>query len=101
MVLALQSTLDSIANIVVATSFFVGLSGGIFYVIRRRVNGQSVLPGNTNDEMVHILRDIRDEIKNGNSKIHEAIENGSRTNSEEHERMLNTLAPRQPGGKDV
>ena len=86
MILSLATTLESISSIIVGVGAIIALGGTGVYMVRRRQNGQPALPGGAHDESVHVLREIRDAITKGND-----------TNSQEHENMLDVLAPRKPG----
>lgn len=75
------------AQIIVAVVALVGVGGGGAYVINRRRNGHSSLPGAASDDLLSELRGIHSTLKTNGDK-----------NSEEHEKMLDTLAPRRTGG---
>ena len=81
-------SLAALAQIFIAVAVIVGGGGGAVYVVRRKTNGQSALPGTAHDETLHELRAITKQLqKNGEA------------NAKEHEDMLDTLAPRRvPGG---
>ena len=75
------------AHIIVAVVALVSMGGASFYVVNRRRNGQTSLPGTLDDETLHELRAIHKTLKTNGDK-----------NSEEHKEMLDTLAPRRTGG---
>ena len=77
----------AVAQIIVAMAAMVGIGGGGIYVMHRRRNGQSAIPGWPDTDM---LRELR--------SIHKTLRANGDKNSEEHEKLLNTLAPRRPAG---
>ena len=77
----------AVAQIIVAMAALVGIGGGGIYVMNRRRNGQSAIPGSPDTDMLRELRSIHTTLK----------ENGDK-NSDEHEKLLDTLAPRKTGG---
>ena len=77
----------AVAQIIVAMAALVGIGGAGIYVTNRRRNGQAAIPGAPNADMLRELRSIHKTLK----------ENGDK-NSDEHLKMLDTLAPRKTGG---
>ncbi len=77
----------AVAQIIVAMAALVGIGGAGIYVVNRKRNGQSSLPGTLDDETLDELRAIHKTLKANGDK-----------NSEEHKEMLDTLAPRRTGG---
>ena len=83
-------SLAALAQIFIAVAVIVGGGGGAVYVVRRKTNGQSALPGtgDAHDETLHELRAITKQLqKNGEA------------NAKDHKDMLDYIAPRRvPGG---
>ena len=77
----------AVAQIIVAMVALVGVGGGGIYVMHRRRNGQSAIPGSPDADM---LRELR--------SIHKTLRANGDKNSDEHKEMLDTLAPRKTGG---
>ena len=75
------------AQIIVAVVALIGVGGGGIYMVNRKRNGQSALPGSAHDETVRELK-----------AIHRTLKTNGDQNHEEHEKMLDTLAPRKRGG---
>ena len=77
----------AVSQIIVAMVSLVGIGGGGIYVMHRRRNGQSAIPGSPDTDMLRELRSIHTTLRANGDK-----------NSEEHERLMDTLAPRRPVG---
>ncbi len=87
-----QALLETLTNLVLAVAALAGLGGAGFYMVQRRSNGRTALPGSAHDETVEALNGIKREV----TALHKTVKESNGRNGREHEEILNAVAPRDP-----
>ncbi len=84
--------LEAVTSLILAVAALTGLGGAGYYMVKRRSNGQPVLPSSAHDETVGALNGIKDEV----ASLHTTVKESNGASQKAHKEILDVVAPRVP-----